>query len=46
MKDVKSYIRKIDVFGVPYTFKYRSQEKYTSATGGLFVYYLLVLLYL
>ena len=37
MKSVKSFLRKIDVFGVPYNFKYREKEKYTTAFGGLFI---------
>ena len=37
MKSVKSFLRKIDVFGVPYSFKYREKEKYTTSFGGLFI---------
>ena len=37
MKSIKSFLRKLDVFGVPYAFKYRDKEKYTTALGGLFV---------
>ena len=37
MKSVKSFLRKIDVFGVPFGFKYREKEKYTTAFGGLFI---------
>jgi hypothetical protein len=37
MKSIKSFLRKLDVFGVPYSFKYRDKEKYTTALGGLFV---------
>ena len=36
MKSFKSLLRKIDFFGVPYSFKYRDKEKYTTALGGLF----------
>ena len=34
---IKSFLRKLDVFGVPYAFKYRDKEKYRTALGGLFV---------
>ena len=37
MKSIKSLLRNLDVFGVPYNFKYRNKEKYTTALGGLFV---------
>ena len=37
MKSIKSFLLKIDVFGVPYNFKYDSHEKYTTALEGLFV---------
>ena len=37
MKSLKSFLRRIDVFGVSYTFKYKEREKYTTALGGLFV---------
>ena len=36
MNTIKSYLRKIDFFVVPYSFKYKNKEKYKSATGGLF----------
>ena len=37
MKSIKKLLRKVDVFGVPYNFKYESHEKYTTALGGLAV---------
>ena len=37
MKYIKNALRKIDVFGVTYTFKYKSKEKYETSLGGLFV---------
>ena len=37
MKSIKKLLRKVDVFGVPYNFKYESHEKYTTALGGLVV---------
>ena len=38
MRAIKSFLRKIDVFGVPYSFKHQEQEKYTTALGGFFVF--------
>ena len=38
MNTIRSYLQKIDVFGVPYSFKYKNKDKYMSATGGLFVF--------
>ena len=37
MKSIKAFLRKIDPFGVPYGFKYKDKEKYTSALGGFFI---------
>ena len=46
MRAIKSFLRKIDVFGVPYSFKHQEQEKYTTALGGFFVFLFIVQLYL
>ena len=35
MEFITSKLRKIDIFGVPYSFKYKSEENYTSSIGGL-----------
>jgi len=35
MKDIKEFLRKFDSFGVSYSFKYKSQEKYKTSLGGL-----------
>ena len=37
MEFIKSILRKIDIFGVPYSFKYKSEEKYTTSIGGFVV---------
>ena len=37
MKFLKSSLRKIDIFGVPYSFKFKSEEKYKTPIGGLFL---------
>ena len=43
MEFITSYLRKIDVFGVLYTFKYKSEEKYTTSIGGLVVILFIIL---
>ena len=37
MKTIKKLLKKIDFFGVPYMFKYKKKERYTTAFSGLFV---------
>ena len=37
MKSLRKFLKKLDVFGVPYSFKYKGDEKYTTATGGLII---------
>ena len=37
MESIKSFLRRIDPFGVPFSFKFKSKEKYTTPTGGLFL---------
>ncbi len=37
MESIKSFLRRIDPFGVPFSFKFKSKENYTSSTGGLFL---------
>ena len=37
MESFKSFLCKIDIFGVPYSFKYKSEDKYTTPLGGLVV---------
>jgi hypothetical protein len=34
MKCFKLFLRKIDVFGVPYSFKHKKNEKYSTSLGG------------
>ena len=36
MRNIKGFLRKFDVFGVPYSFKYKSKEKYYTSIGGFF----------
>ena len=35
MKNIKSFLKKIDVFGVPYLFRYKTKDKYANSLGGL-----------
>ena len=35
MKKINGFFRKIDSFGVSYTFKYKTKEKYTTPLGGV-----------
>ena len=37
MESVKAFLRKIDPFGAPFSFKYKSKQKYTTSIGGLFL---------
>ena len=37
MENIKSILRKIDLFGVPFSFKYQSEEKFTTVFGGLVI---------
>ena len=47
MKYIKGFLQKIDVFGVPYSFKYKKNEKYNTSLGGfillLFIITILVI---
>ena len=45
---IKSFLRKIDYFGIEFNFQYQSKEKFHSATGGLifFVFILISLIYI
>ena len=43
MEFIKTNLRKIDIFGVPYLFKYKSEGRYTTSIGG-FVVILFILL--
>ena len=37
MKNIKYFLRKIDIFGVPFNFKYKTKDKYSTPFGGLFL---------
>ena len=36
MKNIKQFLKKFDIFGVPFLFRYKKKRKYLSALGGLF----------
>ena len=43
----KSILRKLDIFGVPFGFKYNKKENYPTALGGLFIiFFAIMALYL
>ena len=45
MKCFKGFLRKIDVFGVPYSFKHKKNEKYSTSLGGfVFILFIIVVL--
>ena len=45
MKVIKPCFRKIDIFGVPFSFKYKREEKYKTSLGGLlFTAYIIVVI--
>ena len=45
MKNLKSFLKKIDGFGVPYLFRYKTKKKYTTPLGGIVIilFYLLLI---
>ena len=43
MDSIKLFLRKIDIFGVPYSFKYKSEERYTTTIGGFVVILFIIL---
>ena len=36
MRPLKRILRKVDFFGVPFSFRYNNEEKYSTSLGGLF----------
>ena len=37
MKYFKNFLRTIDIFGIPLTFRYKKKDKYSTALGGLII---------
>ena len=45
MKDIKGILKKCDFFGVPFSFKYKGEDTFTTSLGGLFfIVYILVVI--
>ena len=44
MKNLKSFLKKIDGFGVPYLFRYKTKKKYTTPLGGIVIILFYILL--
>ena len=42
MKDIKRLLTKIDIFGINFTFRYKGNETYQTATGGFFLVLFLI----
>ena len=43
MKCIKRLLRKMDIFGSPFSFKYKSQDRYSTSFGGLFLLIFLII---
>ena len=43
MRSIKSFLRKLDMFGVSYNFRYKSREKYQTSLGGFFILLFVIL---
>ena len=36
MKEIKYFLKKFDIFAVPFSFRYNNEDKYSTSLGGLF----------
>ena len=43
MEFTKGALKKLDIFGVPFTFKYNKKENYPTSLGGIFIILFVVL---
>ena len=43
MRSMKNFLRKIDIFGVYYNFRYKNREKYQTSLGGFFILLFVIL---
>ena len=43
MKCIKRFLKKLDIFGSPINFKYKSQDRYSTSFGGLFLLIFLII---
>ena len=47
MKSIKKFLKKLDLSGMPLTFKYKSKDKYSISLGGFIILiFCLIVLYL
>ena len=46
MESIKAFLRRIDPFGVQFSFKYKSKNYYTSSKGGLFLLIFIVIAFI
>ena len=44
MRSIKRFLRKIDLFGISYNFRYKSREKYQTSLGGFFILLFIMLM--
>ena len=42
MKSIKSFLRSIDFFAVPLSFRYKGRNYYATSLGGLFIILLVI----
>ena len=45
MKNIKSFLKKIDGFGVPYFFRYKTKKNFTTSLGGLVTILFIILVF-
>ena len=43
MKSIKKFLRTIDIFGIPLTFRYKKNDKYSTSLGGLTIIIFIIL---
>ena len=47
MKSIKKFLKKLDLSGIPLTFKYKSKDKYSTSLGGfILLIFCVIVLYL
>ena len=45
MKEIKRLLKKCDLFGVPFSFKYKKEERYSTSLGGFFfILYIIIVI--
>ena len=43
MKTIKEFLRKIDIFGTPFNFKYKTRDRYSTPFGGFMLFLFVIL---